>query len=270
MKLIVTADDYAISNAVTDGICKCAREGCLTETGLFSNMDGAEYAVKRIKEYPHIALGEDINLVAGRPVSDPKEIPTLVQPNGMFIDSGTHKEMDKINKHHICYEDAYRETKNQVRRFIELYGDKPAYIGGHAYGSDETNKALEDVASEYEIPVSMKIFEKFGLASLNEMSIYFNFKKNENGNFEFGETEQLHSDPIKAFREGKFKYLEEALANNGVAHMHTHAGFVDRDLCRRSTWTMIRMMEADFLCSEELNSWIKENNVELISIRDLR
>lgn len=48
MKLIVTADDFAITFAGADGVIHAATYGCLTQTGLFANMPSSEYGAKRL------------------------------------------------------------------------------------------------------------------------------------------------------------------------------------------------------------------------------
>ena len=82
MKLIVQSDDLGITEAVSCGIEKGIRDGAVTCTGLFSNMPAAEFAVRLISPYSHVCLGQDINLVAGRPCADPAQIPSLVQGDG--------------------------------------------------------------------------------------------------------------------------------------------------------------------------------------------
>lgn len=272
MKLIVTADDYGITDAVTDGILKCARDGVLTQTGLFSNMPGAKYAVERmLKENPHICLGEDINLVCGDPVTDPKLIPTLVQENGSFKTSGMHRLQDRDEPNHMSYEECFLETENQVKRFIELVGKNPEYLSGHSYSCENSRKALKDVAEKYGIPLSADIYKKIGVGSGAETAPWNKPDgMTASGKWDFSVETQLSKDPLKMFVEGKLDYLTKALKENGIAHIHTHAGYADRDLFRRSSFTLIRIMEQDFLCSKELVSWVKENNVELVSIKDLK
>lgn len=266
MKLICCADDFAISDAVTEGILKCARDGILTQTGLFSNMPGSKYAVMRLKsEAPHICLGQDINLVAGRPVTDPSLIPSLVQSNGMFKTSSMHKKLDKENPHHVTYDDAYLETENQVKRFIELVGHIPDYLQGHSYESYEIKKAYQDIAQKYCITLASDVYTSLGMPSAKP---FFPWIGADVSN-KFDLNDQLSLNIIQLFKEGKMKHLEEALKNNGITRIHTHAGFVDEDLFRRSTYTIVRAKEVEFLCSYEIKTWVKENHVELVSIRDL-
>jgi predicted glycoside hydrolase/deacetylase ChbG (UPF0249 family) len=272
MKLIVTADDFAITDAVTDGILKAARDGALTQTGLFSNMEGAEYAVNRLlKEAPHICLGQDINLVCGKPVSDPKLIPSLVQEDGSFKTSGMHRVWDKTEPNHIPYEEAYIEVENQVKRYIELVGHAPEYISGHSYGTEETRKAMDDVAAKYGVIRSDAMYKKLGVGSGPETAAWNKVTETDaNGKWKFDAETQLSRDPLQMFIDGKLEYLTKALKENGIAHIHTHTGYADRNLFRRSSFTLIRIMEQDFICSPELMNWIKENQVELVNFRNFK
>ena len=49
MKLIIQSDDLGITEAVSCGIARAAREGAITCTGLFSNMPAAPFAVELMK-----------------------------------------------------------------------------------------------------------------------------------------------------------------------------------------------------------------------------
>lgn len=271
MKLIVTADDFAITFAGADGIIHAATYGCLTQTGLFSNTPAAPYAVARLlKECSDFCLGQDINLVTGRPLSDPKDIPSLTEPDGSFRKSGSHRKQDETEPNHIPYEEAFLESENQIKEFIKLVGHKPAYLNGHAYSCPNSRKAFNDLAEKYEIPKLEDVLKKHGLSGGPETAPWNVVEKmDDTGKWDFSPMVQLERDPLKMFVEGKLTYLQKALEGNGIAHIHTHTGFVDRDLLRLSSFNMIRMMEGDFICSPELNNWIKENNVELISVRDL-
>ena len=107
MKIIVQSDDLGITEAVSCGIEKGIRDGVVTCTGLFSNMPAAEFALRLVKPYSHVCLGQDINLVAGRPCADPGRIPSLVQEDGSFKTSGMHRAIDAEDgsQDHVVYEE---------------------------------------------------------------------------------------------------------------------------------------------------------------------
>lgn len=68
MKLIVRGADYAMTDSITDGCLRAARCGILTDVGLMTNNAAqARYAVNELKKYPHVSVGQDLNLVSGCP-----------------------------------------------------------------------------------------------------------------------------------------------------------------------------------------------------------
>ena len=87
MKILVQSDDYGFTKPITDSVCDSIdMGGIITSTGLFTNMPYREYAVERMKAYPQICLGIDINCSTGPCVADPKLLPHLVnQETGRFI-----------------------------------------------------------------------------------------------------------------------------------------------------------------------------------------
>lgn len=263
IQLLVTADDYGMTYGVTDGILTCIREGILTQTGLFVNMKSSSYAAKRIQnEFPDFCLGQDINIVIGTPLSNPKDIPSLIE-NGNFISSAKHRNMHKVDEHHIRYEDILLETENQVIKFIEMTGRIPCYITGHAYSNMETKRALKEVAQKYHTVVLHDILTERNIPSGNATRPWIH------STTDFSLENQMRIDPASYFLNGQMKSLIRITEFGGIGHIHTHAGFMDEDLSRLSSFTAIRMKEADFLCSEVLKEWVNKYHIELISINDL-
>lgn len=272
MKLMITADDYGMTPAVTDGIITCIREGLLTQTGLFTNMPSTQYAVNRmLKEFPDFCLGQDINFSTGAPVTDPSLIPSMVQDNGQFLTSSMHRQRDKEDPHHVKYEEAFLEGENQVKRFIELVGKKPDYIGGHAYRSDEIMQVLHDLAMKYDIPEKNVICAELETDPESMVSKHWvTPRTKEDGTFDFGMETQLSNSPLELFKTGQLTYFAKALKEDGIVHIRTHCGFVDHELMRLSSFHIIRMMEAEFVCSKELKDWVKANHVKLVSFKNYK
>ncbi|MBR0137674.1 MAG: ChbG/HpnK family deacetylase [Erysipelotrichaceae bacterium] len=267
MKLMVQADDYGMTYGVTDGIVHAGREGVLTQTGLFTNMPSTEYAVKRWrKEIPHVLLGQDCNLSTGSPVTDPKLIPTLVNEDGTFLTSRQHRARDAENPHNVSYEDAYLEYDNQVKRFIELVGQLPGYIGGHAWHSDESNKALEDIRQKY--GVINKYTPELRGGAIN-MGGWVNPVLKPDKSYDYSITVQVQQDPLAYFVEKIRPELEKRADEDVLVILHTHAGFMDRDLVKLSSFTAVRPMECGLICSKEMRDFVNECNVELVNISQL-
>ena len=54
-----------------------------------------------------------------------------------------------------------------------------------------------------------------------------------------------------------------------VAAIISHCGYVDAPLFDLSSFTVIRAKDLEAMLSDEMKEWIKTNNIELITYRDL-
>ena len=158
MKLIMRADDLGFSEAVNYGIEKTIREGVITSVGIMPNMDYAKHGYELIKDYD-IALGQHTNICVGKPLTNPKLIPSLVQENGEFCSS---KEIRARKEDLIRVEEAEIEIEAQLQRFIEITGKTPDYFEGHAVFSENFFIALKNVAKKYGLFLKIQDLIKIG------------------------------------------------------------------------------------------------------------
>lgn len=84
MSVVVTADDLGLSPAVTRGILDAHRGGVVRSTSLLVTYPGAEEAAALARGEPELEIGLHIDLVGGRPVSDPADVPSLCDEDGHF------------------------------------------------------------------------------------------------------------------------------------------------------------------------------------------
>lgn len=255
MKLIIQSDDLGITEAVSCGIARAAREGAITCTGLFSNMPAAAFAVNLMKNYPQICLGQDVNLVAGNPCADPSCIPSLVQSDGSFLTSGMHRAIDKKdgNQEHVKLEDCMIETEAQILRFRELTGKLPEYLHGHSYSTPAVWEAMSEMGKRYGIPLVRDIMREYGIVRPEKS---WNKKP-------FTLEDQMKADPASCF------VTDEEFLHHPVGFIGTHCGYVDRELFEVSTYTLIRNQDLAAVTSDRVKNWIRDNGIELISYRDL-
>ncbi len=86
MKYIITnADDFGLSDNINTGIARCMREGIVKSASLLVNAKGTLHAVELARNQPQIDLGIHLCLVQGKPLSNPKDIPSLIGNNGYFL-----------------------------------------------------------------------------------------------------------------------------------------------------------------------------------------
>ena len=263
MKLIVKGDDLGWTAGINAGFEKAAEEGILTAAGAMPNMKYFEDGIQRIKNYPHISIGQHTCLVLGDPVADVKDIPHIVDGNGKFLSSRFYRAHDTSDPGFMPYYEEYKtEIKAQVERFIQIAGRKPAYFEGHATGSVAMGKALHDVAEEYDIfQLSREMNEKgrnnVYFAPLGEYA--FDIFRNPDPYAQF------HCDPIDYILKDGFHVLDKE-----YAIMMFHPGFVDADIMKVSTFHGVRIKDTEALCSQEFKNWICENSIRLINYYDLR
>ncbi|HAE15492.1 MAG TPA: hypothetical protein DCG51_02980 [Erysipelotrichaceae bacterium] len=266
MKLLVQGDDFGFTKAVTYGIIDAVENGVLRNTGLFSNMPSAELAASFIKDHPAVCFGIDFNLVSGPPVSDPKDIPHLVDENGDFIRSGVRVrdprwQSEEGRREMFPWEETYREIKAQYDRFIELTGKKPGYLHGHSIIHEHYTEAIRKLSADEGIPYSSDIQKQYHFCSPRMMKAVSS-KASQNKIFD--PAEQLAKDPLKDIQE-----LAEKLLSEEYVCIGGHPGFVDGDLLDLTTLSLERVRDHQMMTSDWIKQWIRDNDIELITYYDL-
>lgn len=263
MKLVVRAADYAMTDSITDGCIKAIRDGILTDVGLMTNnYIYAKRAVEKLKKYPNVSIGQDLNLVSGISVLDPQEIPYLTGGKGRFL---TSVERKKGNLFNIPYDEAYREMKAQVERFIELVGRKPSYIAGHSLSTPEVDKAILDICKEYDI-----VWDCFNQENLRvgERWYFKNIIVDTNDRKpSYGLKEQSETDVVNHIIQNECLF---DFNKDQYGMLATHCGYCDGELLNMSTFSVIRGRELEALCDSKVIQWIKDNNIKLINFDDFK
>lgn len=83
-RVIFSADDFGLSEAVNEGIERAHREGLLTSASLMVAGPAAEDAVARAKRLPDLKIGLHVVVIEGPAVLPVHRIPALVNVDGIF------------------------------------------------------------------------------------------------------------------------------------------------------------------------------------------
>ena len=130
-RLIVNADDFGWSEAVTSGILRAHREGLVTSTTLTANLPGAAEALERARrEAPRLGIGLHLNLVEGRPLTGDAAAP-LTQADGQFIGS-LMTVVRLIRTSEAARLAAAREWEAQIL-WARDHGLRPTHLDGHKH-----------------------------------------------------------------------------------------------------------------------------------------
>lgn len=82
--LVVTADDFGLSEPVNEAVELAHREGILSAASLMAGAPAFNDAVARARRLPSLGVGLHVTLTDGRPVLPPKRVPGLVGADGRF------------------------------------------------------------------------------------------------------------------------------------------------------------------------------------------
>src|SRR3954447_8143193 len=88
IRLVVNADDFGMSPAISRGIVRAHRDGIVTSTSLLGNCVDLDQARAALAEAPNLGVGVHLALVGGGPVAAPASIPTLLTKTGRFLGRG--------------------------------------------------------------------------------------------------------------------------------------------------------------------------------------
>lgn len=253
-QLIINADDFGMSEAFSLGVVKGFKEGVISSVSLMVNLPASQFAADLAKEIPSMYLGLHSNLVLGRPCSDPKEIPTLVDENGLFLGSKDYKNGKRL----FNYQDAKTEILAQMDRFEELTGYKPTHIEGHSALDENIGQAFYDIAVEKSIHASM-----FAGADVPELKGY---KKVRMDYTKMAVLDRGVS--VEDFLRDYFDVLSSD--DTQVTELHFHPGYIDQFILDHSTLTFPRCRDLATLLDSRVKEWIEANKIELIHFGNLK
>ncbi len=128
--LVVTADDYGIGPATSQGILDLAARGLVTGAVLLVNSPHAEAGVRRWKQSGvPLELGWHPCLTLDRPVLPAARVPNLVGPDGRFHPLGTF--LRRLIRCKVSPDEIAAELHAQHDRFCELVGRPPTVVNAH-------------------------------------------------------------------------------------------------------------------------------------------
>ena len=246
-KMLVRADDLGYCEAFNYGLARAVKSGIVRCVGVMPNMEWAEHGV-RLLDGTDVIFTVHANICQGKPITDPKLIPSLVDEKGEFKD----KEIYRAAKEDfVVLEEAVREVEAQYLRLVELTGKKPFMVEAHAVPSNNFTKAIILVAQKYGVE-----HLKFGPRGPMMGKYTFKFSM-DSGNPDY--------NPFESFK----KASQQPMAEDEACLMVLHPGYVDDYVLKTSYITTQRALEVAFATNPEVPKWCQENGVTLLTYADL-
>ncbi len=244
-KLIINADDFGYSKAVSYGILDSHKAGILTSTTMMMNTEATEHAVNLAKETPTLGIGVHLVLTFGKPLLNTHR--SIVDENGNFRKLSYYESPGFF----INNEEVFHEWDAQIKKFL-FSGLVPTHLDSHHHINSfgELYKVYFKLAEKYNLPVrknvDSELIKKYGIRTTDSF-----------------ETE--YSEVLD-----KVETINELFEKNDSIEVMTHPSYLDKFLLENSSFTYLRLEETEFLTNKERTEKFKKSKqFKLVNFGDL-
>ncbi|MFC2086682.1 polysaccharide deacetylase family protein [Bacteroidota bacterium] len=160
------ADDMGMCKEANDATIKLFENKEIQSAAAMPPCPGFEEAIEWAKKNPdtdvglHLTLNSEMMSPKWGTVSDPKEVPGLLNPNGHLWGN-----RDQVAEHATA-EEVEKELRAQIEKSLAM-GYRPSHLDGHmgtVFGKTGFTEAFIKLAQEYDIPVGVILnFSSFNL-----------------------------------------------------------------------------------------------------------
>ena len=290
-RLIINADDFGFNREITDGIVEAHKNGVVTSTTLMINMAAAEYAIDRAADCPNLSVGLHMNLTAGRPVSDPEEIPSLVGKDGLFHDHRVF--FRKANRCQFNSSELELEMRRQLEKVHSL-GLVPTHADSHHHSTSCVQPFF----------IKLKLLREFGVprmrtqrgwyradrvagsgSSIRLKTLMINLRRAPFRMFYELQhqlcrlrgirtpTERFGFKKVVSDREMDFKpeCIQSFLSAmpRGINELCCHPGYLSEDPLDEPEFRAVRPRELEFFTAPEFRDALNQSGVEIINYREV-
>lgn len=240
VKLIINADDFGYSEGVNAGIISAHKKGIVTSTTIMSNMPAYEDGIKLLRENKTLKCGVHLTMSCYKPLL--KTHKTIVDENGNFYRRVSNENLKNMDK-----EEIYNEFCAQIDKVIESKIEIDHIDSHHHIHTLEGLKdVMEKILDKYNLPIrgGFEYDAKF------DNTVYL--------------IDSFYSDRID---ESYFKDNINEIKEYEIADIMCHPAFVDDFLLSSTSYAIQREKEHDILISDEIKSFLKDNNILLTNYK---
>ena len=151
-KLIITADDCGLTEAINQKTCELHQRGYISAASVMTNYPAHQHALAHFRTCPDLDLGIHLSLTDGHPVSgDDRHHPHLLHEDFSF-----RSNLSLYLRSHFFSADTARWIRNeldaQMRRFTDV-GIRPQHISTHHHfhSIPWLRRIVHELAAEYTV-----------------------------------------------------------------------------------------------------------------------
>ena len=265
--IIVHADDLGETHAVNAAAIKALESGAVNSASMMVPCPWFPEIADYAKSHPDADFGLHLTLTSERvyyrwgSVASRDKVPSLLDPDGYF-----HHDWEQHEQ--INPKEVEIEVRAQVERALAM-GVRPTHLDSHQYRlimyGNELFQAMLNVAHDYKLPLFVNkdwyAHHPYLQSSVSPNDIVLDHTV----------TIEPEIPPAKwaDFYLSALKNLQP-----GITEFVIHPGFDDEELRaatrERSTWGAAwRQRDYDFFTSEQFRTALKQQNISLITWREL-
>jgi len=241
--LIINADDFGYTAGVNRGIVRAVRAGVVGSVSLMLNQAGTEEALALWREGVVPDAGVHFCLTAGRPLSPPETVPSLVNGAGRF------KSRRELWREPPAYGDVRRECLAQWQRAV-MAGGRVTHLDTHhhLHALPVVLEVLIELARDHRLPVrgiDGRMRARLRAAGVPVTDCFV-------GEWFAG----------AASAASLRRFIAEGLRRRVCSmELMTHPGEADETLCRISSYSQEREKELALLCDPAFKEWLAARGV---------
>lgn len=251
-RLIVNADDFGLSEAVTLGILEALDAGVVTSSTVMVCLDGVQERLKRLAPQAEGRLGLHLMLTNGRPLLGPDQVPSLVDEAGRFPRSGK----DWAGRQPPDPDQVMAEWRAQYDLLRGL-GVEPSHL--------DTHHSVHLLPTVF--PVFCKLGQETGLpvrpCGLNWIPglLRLNGVRCPDYSEMRWSSGDISQERLLQLVDAAFRGIK----GQGSVELMSHPGRVDDELRSRSHYLEVREQELAVFTAPGLKDELAERGIELIS-----
>jgi hopanoid biosynthesis associated protein HpnK len=276
-KLIVHADDFGLSEKVNEGIIEAHRNGIVTSASIMANGVAFEQAVELCNSTPTLDVGVHLTLVEEKPLSDKRDIPSLVDKSGFFYNRAA-AFIRRYLLSNVSFDEVRYELDLQVRKVVAS-GLEVTHLDGHQHIHmlPRISLIVGQLARKYNIPAVRYPREKLknymfkeqgGLPRIIQLVVLNAFcRMSDVGNVKrpnyfvgFFYGGQLNKKNLQK--------IIENLPSDDICELMCHPGLSDAGSSYHH-WRYNWQEELNALTDPEIKDLLRKTGVKLISYREL-
>lgn len=268
-KLLVTADDFGLTNGINNGIIDAFKKGIVTRASLMANGEAFEHAVSLAKRNLDLKVGVHLTLIEEIPLNLPHRIKSLMDSDRTMIKN--YKEfLARYLLHKINFDEVYMELESQIKKVLNA-DIKINHMDSHQHLHmfPPIFKITLELAKKYQIK-KIRLFKHDinSIRCLKELTLNLlaklNTRNSVNGTFDSSDifwglkvSGNLTEIALLSFLD-KIKY--------GSTELMCHPGYSDNDFnSKYAHWGYNPEEDLKAVLSERVIEKIKNTNIQLIS-----